>query len=89
MSSASSTAEFIKRNLMDQMDNYLREKLRNTVLVNSNPVIDHILGTKLRKLFYDYIPVWRSYWDYSIGVVKPEDVYRVTLKVYVRNPDKK
>ncbi|RLF01113.1 MAG: hypothetical protein DRJ59_06725, partial [Thermoprotei archaeon] len=54
-----------------------------------NPVIDHILGTKLRELFYDYVPVWRSYWDYSIGVVKPEDVYRVTLKVYVRNPDKK
>ena len=89
MSSASSTAEFIKRNLMDHMNNYLREKLRNTILVNSKPVIDHILSTKLRELFYDYVPVWRSYWDYSIGVVKPEDVYRVTLKVYVRHPDKK
>ncbi|RLE64808.1 MAG: hypothetical protein DRN53_00525 [Thermoprotei archaeon] len=32
---------------------------------------------------------WRNYWDGKIGTVRPEDTYRVALKTYLRNPDKR
>ena len=85
VSSASSTMEFLRKNL----DSNIGEKLRDTVFVNSNPIVDHVLGTRLKKLFYKYIPVWRNHWDSKIGTVRPEDTYRVALKTYLRNPDKR
>ena len=85
ISPASSTMEFVRKNLSDA----IKEKLKDTVLVNSNPVIDHVLGAKLEKLFYKYIPVWRSRWDNDIGTVRPEATYYVALRTYVRNPDKR
>jgi len=84
-SPASSTMEFVRKNLSDA----IKEKLKDTVLVNSNPVIDHVLGAKLEKLFYKYIPVWKSRWDNKIGTVRPEATYYVALRTYVRNPDKR
>jgi len=53
MSPAFSTLEFVKKNF----DESVEEKLKDTVLVNSNPTIDYILGARLEKLFYKHIPV--------------------------------
>ena len=50
-SPASSTIEFVRKNFDDD----IKEKLRDTVFVNSNPVIDHVLGARLKALFYKYI----------------------------------
>jgi len=76
VSSASSTMEFLRKNL----DSNIGEKLRDTVFVNSNPMVDHVLGARLEKLFYKYIPVWRNHWDSKIGTVRPEVTYYVALK---------
>ena len=85
VSSASSTMEFLRKNF----DSNIGERLKDTVFVNSNPMVDHVLGIRLKKLFYKYIPVWRNHWDNKIGTVRPEDTYRVALKTYLRNPDKR
>ncbi|OYT55955.1 MAG: hypothetical protein B6U76_04725 [Desulfurococcales archaeon ex4484_217_2] len=85
ISPASSTMEFVRKNL----DDNIKEKLKNTLFVNSNPVIDHILGARLEMLFHKYIPVWREHWDSKIGTVRPEVTYYVALRTYVRNPGKR
>jgi len=85
VSPASSTMEFVRKNLDDKME----EKLKDTVFVNSNPVIDHVLGARLKKLFYKYIPVWRNHWNNKMGTVRPEDTYYAALRAYVRNPGKR
>ena len=85
ISPASSTMEFVRKNLDDNIE----KKLKDVVFVNSNPMIDHVLGARLKKLFYKYIPVWRKHWDSEIGTVRPEDTYYVALKTYVRNPGKR
>ena len=84
-SSASSTMEFIRKNLNDNIE----KKLKDVVFVNSNPMIDHVLGSRLKKLFYKYIPVWRKHWDSKIGTVRPKDTYYVALRAYIRNPGKR
>jgi len=48
ISPASSTMEFLKKNL----DNNIENKLKDIIFVNSNPVIDYVLGARLEKLFY-------------------------------------
>jgi hypothetical protein len=80
--------EFVKKNII-YSSRKVKDKLRNTIFINANPVIDHVLGPKARALFYKYIPVWKHYWDHELGTVKPEDTYRVSLRVYIKNPDKK
>jgi hypothetical protein len=87
-SPASSTMEFVKKSIIYNLQK-VRDKLRNTVFVNANPVIDHVLGPKARTLFYKYSPVWKHYWDNELGTVKPEDTYMVSLRAYIKNPDKK
>jgi len=84
-SSASSTIEFVRKNF----DDNIKEKLKDSVFVSSNPVIDHVLGARLKVLFYRYIPVWRNYWDNKIGTVRSEAIYYVALKTYVRNPGRR
>jgi len=85
ISSASSTMEFVKKNL----DNNIEKELKDIIFVNSNPMIDHVLGARLEKLFHKYIPVWRNHWDSKIGSVRPEDTYYVALRTYVKNPGKR
>jgi len=84
-SSASSTIEFVRKNF----DDNIKGKLKDPVFVNSNPVIDHMLGVRLKALFYKYISVLRNYWDSKIGTIRPEATYYVALKTYVRNPGRR
>jgi len=77
--------EFVRKNLDDNIE----KKLKDVVFVNSNPVIDHELGARLKKLFCKYISVWRDYWDSEIGTVRPEVTYYVALRTYVKNPGKR
>ena len=87
-SPGSSTMEFVRKNLDDNVD-LVKKKLKDAVFVNSNPVIDHVLGVKTKEIFYRYIPVWKHYWDDKLGTVKPEDTYYTALRAYIRNPKKK
>ena len=50
-SPGSSTMEFVKKAIVN--DNKVRERLKDVVFVNSNPMIDHVLGDQVRKIFYN------------------------------------
>ncbi len=86
-STASMTGEFWIRNINNA--NVLK-KINDVIFVNSNPMIDKAVGQrKLHKVFYNYVPVWKRYWDGTLGTVKPEDVYRVALRTFIRYPNKR
>lgn len=86
-STASSTMEFIRKNVLESLE--VLRKLKNVILVNANPMIDHVLGDRIHRIFYRYIPVWKKYWNENLGTVKPEHTYVVALKTFLRHPDKK
>lgn len=87
LSTASSTMEFIRKNISESPK--VLRKLKNVVFVNANPVIDHVLGSHTHKIFYRYIPVWRKYWNEDLGTVEPKHIYRVALKAFLKHPNKK
>ena len=84
-SSASSTMEFVRKNFNDSL---IKDRMKDVVFVNSNPMIDYTLGKNIKNIFYKYIPIWRKYWDFKLGTVRPEDVYYSTLKVFLKYPNK-
>ena len=86
ISPGSSTMEVVKKIFNDDTKAYLRD----VIFINSNPVIDNTLGTStLKEIFHKYIPVWKKYWNWEIGTVKPENVYKVTLKIFINHPNKR
>lgn len=86
-STASSTMEFVRKNILENPA--IIKKLRNTVFINANPVIDNVLGNKTRKYFHTYIPVWKKYWNEKLGTVEPQYTYKETLRAIIKHPDKK
>ena len=86
-STASSTMEFVRKNILESPD--VLRKLKNVVFVNANPVIDNVLGDRIHRIFYRYIPVWRKYWNENLGTVEPEYTYMMALKSFLRHPEKK
>ena len=86
-STSSSTMEFIRKNILESPE--VLRKLKNVVFVNANPVVDHVLGNRIHRIFYRYIPVWRKYWSEDLGTVEPEYTYMVALKTFLRYPDKR
>ncbi|MET1160155.1 MAG: hypothetical protein ABWW65_04260 [Thermoprotei archaeon] len=85
-STASSTMEFVRKNMKDPE---VLRKLKDVVFVNANPVIDHVLGDVIHKVFYKYIPVWKKYWNGDLGTVEPKYTYMTALKAFLRHPDKR
>ncbi|RLF02792.1 MAG: hypothetical protein DRJ59_02620 [Thermoprotei archaeon] len=81
----SSTMEFIEKSI----NSINIDKEKDVIFVNSNPMIDHVLGVRFKKIFYKYISVWKNYWDKEMQTVRPEDMYYVTLKTYIKNPVKR
>ncbi len=86
-STASSTMEFIRKNILESPE--VLKKLKNVVFVNANPVIDHVLGDRIHRIFYRYIPVWRKYWNEDLGTVEPKHTYMVALKTLLKYSDKR
>lgn len=86
-STASSTMEFIRKNILESPE--VLRKLKNVVLVNANPVMDHVLGDRIHRIFYRYIPVWKKYWNEDLGTVEPKYTYMVALKTFLKYPNKR
>ncbi len=86
-STASSTMEFMRKNILESPQ--VLRKLKNVVFVNANPVIDHVLGDRIYRIFYRYIPLWRKYWNEDLGTVEPKYTYKVTLKTFLKYPGKR
>ena len=86
-STASSTMEFIRNNILKSPATV--KKLKDVVFVNANPVIDNVLGSSVHKIFHKYIPVWRRYWNENLGTVEPKYTYLVALRTIIKHPNKR
>lgn len=87
ISNASSTPEFVREIILNNS-----EVFRDVVYVSANPMVDITLkgfGTTPEKIFYKYVPAWKFIWHDCYGTVLPKDLYKFTLKVFIKYPSKK
>jgi len=73
------TVEFLKENFN------IKDYFDDIIYVTSNPYVDKYLNNK----FYKIISVWKFGWDNFYNTVLPSEVYKYSIKIINKYPDKR